>query len=504
MLNQFDKARIDGYTGTAAEFVFETYKAKGFDAAREMGYTGPEYELVEMVTHEEAQKAANAERLALRGDSAYQVAVSKGFDGDESAWLKSLMGSDGLNAYEIAVSKGFEGDESVWLQSLHGSDGSSAYELALHNGFDGTEKEWIDSLKALDGLSAYELAQSLGFSGTLEQFIESLRGPVGPSGKDGKDGKSIKGDKGDKGDMPAHQWDGTRLRFERPDGTWGQWVELKGLAQVASMGAGSLTIQQFADGTANFPVNGKAQVLYFDTSTDPYTMYVWDGATYVAVGGGGSSSGPAYTVAVAGKNTSGALIPKGTPVMATGTLGASGVITIAPMDGTNPDNYKYLIGVAGADIAIGATGDVVDTGKVRGFDTTTWDEGDVLWISTTEVGKFTNVEPTTGLKMPVAFVVTDHHTNGEIMVRVTPVDENAHVKQTFETVSKNLAASNATLNYNDGELSSVVYSNGITKTLAYSGGNITTVTLSGATPNGIDLVKTMSYDNGEVVGIAYS
>lgn len=503
MLTDFDKARIDGYTGTAAEFVFETYKAKGFDAAREMGYTGPEYELFEMVTHEEAQKAANADRLALRGDSAYQVAVSKGFDGDESAWLKSLMCSDGLNAYEIAVSKGFEGDESVWLQSLHGSDGSSAYELALHNGFDGTEKEWIDSLKALDGLSAYELAQSLGFSGTLEQFIESLRGPVGPSGKDGKDGKSIKGDKGDKGDMPAHQWDGTRLRFERPDGTWGQWVELKGLAQVASMGAGSLTIQQFADGTANFPASGKSQVLYFDTSTDPYTMYVWDGTTYVAVGGG--SGGTAYTVAVAGKNTSGALIPKGTPVMATGTLGASGIITIAPMDGTDPDNYKYLIGVAGADIAVDATGDVVDTGKVRGFDTTAWNEGEVLWISTTAVGEFTNVEPTTGLKMPVAFVVTDHHTNGEIMVRVTPVDENAHVKQTFETVSKNLAASDVTLNYTDGDLTSLVYANGITKTLSYTSGNLTTITLSGATPNGIELVKTLAYSSGgDLTGISYA
>jgi len=222
-------------------------------------------------------------------------------------------------------------------------------------------------------------------------------------------------------------------------------------------------------------------------------------------GAGGGGGGTAYTVAVAGKNTSGALIPKGTPVMATGTLGASGIITIAPMDGTDPDNYKYLIGVAGADIAVGATGDVVDTGEVRGFDTTAWNEGEVLWISTTAVGEFTNVEPMTGLKMPVAFVVTDHHTNGEIMVRVTPVDESAHVKQTFETVSKNLAASDVTLNYTDGDLTSLVYANGITKTLSYTSGNLTTITLSGATPNGIELVKTLAYSSGgDLTGISYA
>lgn len=28
--------------------------------------------------------------------------------------------------------------------------------------------------------------------------------------------------------MPDHQWDGTRLRFEEPDGSWGKYVDLKG------------------------------------------------------------------------------------------------------------------------------------------------------------------------------------------------------------------------------------------------------------------------------------
>ena len=69
------------------------------------------------------------------GKSAYQIAVEKGFEGDETAWLASLkgekgadgvIGADGANgksAYQIAVEKGFEGDETAWLASLKGADG---------------------------------------------------------------------------------------------------------------------------------------------------------------------------------------------------------------------------------------------------------------------------------------------------------------------------------------------------------------------------------------------
>ena len=37
-----------------------------------------------------------------------------------------------------------------------------------------------------------------------------------------------KGDKGDTGPMPNHDWSGTALRFQNPDGTWGDRVDLKG------------------------------------------------------------------------------------------------------------------------------------------------------------------------------------------------------------------------------------------------------------------------------------
>lgn len=33
--------------------------------------------------------------------------------------------------------------------------------------------------------------------------------------------------KGDKGDKPIHEIDGTKIRFQNPDGTWGDWIELE-------------------------------------------------------------------------------------------------------------------------------------------------------------------------------------------------------------------------------------------------------------------------------------
>ena len=49
---------------------------------------------------------------------------------------------------------------------------------------------------------------------------------VGPQGPQGEIGPM--GPKGPAGKPPEHQWKGTKLRFKNPDGSWGEWIELKG------------------------------------------------------------------------------------------------------------------------------------------------------------------------------------------------------------------------------------------------------------------------------------
>lgn len=81
---------------------------------------------------------------------------------------------------------------------------------------------------------------------------------------------------------------------------------------------------------------------------------------------------------------------------------------------------------------------------------------------------------------------------------------NGAGEPTFETVSKNLDASDAVLAYAGDELDTITYANGVVKTFAYTGDDLTSITLSGATPDGIDLIKTLTYTSGNLTGVTYS
>lgn len=48
----------------------------------------------------------------------------------------------------------------------------------------------------------------------LSGHVLAVAKQVGPAGKDGT--------------APEHQWDGTKVRFKKPNGQWGKWVDLIG------------------------------------------------------------------------------------------------------------------------------------------------------------------------------------------------------------------------------------------------------------------------------------
>jgi YD repeat-containing protein len=77
---------------------------------------------------------------------------------------------------------------------------------------------------------------------------------------------------------------------------------------------------------------------------------------------------------------------------------------------------------------------------------------------------------------------------------------------TFETVSKNLDAKNATFTYDmSGNLITITYANGIVKTLNYTLGILTSIVLSGSIPSGILTTKTLTYDmSGNLTNTAYT
>jgi len=126
------------------------------------------------------------------------------------------------------------------------------------------------------------------------------------------------------------------------------------------------------------------------------------------------------------KNTSGVAIVNGQSVMATGSVGASGKLTIAKAvaDGSVPAHF--MIGIATQDIAPNQFGYVTSFGLVRNINTTgapygeVWSDGDLIYFSPTTPGGLTNVQPESPqLKTPQAIVVVTGTGNGSIFVRMS-------------------------------------------------------------------------------------
>lgn len=160
------------------------------------------------------------------GASAYQIAVSNGFVGNEAAWLASLQGADGADgengapgadgadgddgdagppgqsAYAVAVSNGFVGNEAAWLASLQGADGADGAPGADGEpGLDGDDgAPGADGADGATGLSAYQVAVNNGFVGNEAAWLASLQGADGADGTNGADGEpGADGDQGPPG-----------------------------------------------------------------------------------------------------------------------------------------------------------------------------------------------------------------------------------------------------------------------------------------------------------------
>jgi hypothetical protein len=133
------------------------------------------------------------------------------------------------------------------------------------------------------------------------------------------------------------------------------------------------------------------------------------------------------------KNQTGSSIPKGTNVGFAGTLGMSGRLLITPYlaNGANPTS-RYM-GVTAETIGNGEDGKVLWFGRIRGINTNAFNEGDILYASTSSAGAFQTTLPVAPNNIvEVAAVVTKSSTNGVIFVRpqflVTPAGSNTEIQ----------------------------------------------------------------------------
>lgn len=111
-----------------------------------------------------------------------------------------------------------------------------------------------------------------GFTGSQGPSGKSIVGPVGPQGPKGDRGpqgiignrgpEGEKGEDGENGRPPKHEYKPGMLRFENPDGTWGEWIDLTKIMDTVGRNFGGKTLHRgFAprfidDETPSGTVNG--------------------------------------------------------------------------------------------------------------------------------------------------------------------------------------------------------------------------------------------------------
>jgi hypothetical protein len=116
------------------------------------------------------------------------------------------------------------------------------------------------------------------------------------------------------------------------------------------------------------------------------------------------------------KNTSGSTIAKGAPVFATGSVGASGAVEVAPADCDDAAKMP-AIGLLDSQLTNNATGYAVVVGLLRGVDTSAYSINAPLYVATT-AGQLTGTKPTgtSELIQNIGRVVRVNASNGEILV----------------------------------------------------------------------------------------
>ena len=80
------------------------------------------------------------------------------------------------------------------------------------------------------------------------------------------------------GPPPSHEWDGTRLRFENPDGSFGPFIDLQGPQGNSVKVVGSVpTVEDLPQGNQN----QIGDLIFIESSGDGY---VWNGEKWINVG----------------------------------------------------------------------------------------------------------------------------------------------------------------------------------------------------------------------------
>lgn len=209
------------------------------------------------------------------------------------------------------------------------------------------------------------------------------------------------------------------------------------------------------------------------------------------------------------KNQTGSTIAKGVAVRFNGTVGASGRLLIAPFIADGSVASSRFMGVTAEEILNGEDGKVLYFGRVRGINTNAFNEGDILYASTTVAGGYQTAIPVAPNNIvQVAAVVTKSATVGTIFVRPTlgsNINTDEGVKITSVADKNLLQYQSGTSLWENKSLAQVlggtsaqfVKGDGSLDSTSYGTGTVTSVGLSSAT-SGVTIGSTPVTTSGTI------
>jgi hypothetical protein len=150
---------------------------------------------------------------------------------------------------------------------------------------------------------------------------------------------------------------------------------------------------------------------------------VWDSTNKtldLGIGSGSVNALLGVDSHVLGRNTSASSIARGQVVLVNGA--SAGNMTLALAQGNTDPNTTNTIGLAAENIphtGPSTSGMVITSGLLRNLNTSTFADGDLLFISATTAGALTNVRPAApNHAVRVGYVVNAHPSNGIIYVAI--------------------------------------------------------------------------------------
>jgi len=241
-------------------------------------------------------------------------------------------------------------------------------------------------------VSAWERIFSGGATGATGLGYTGATGPTGATGATGAQGNT--GATGPVGDYVSY-WNGQTGAV-----TFSNYVSSFG-GLTGTVGAGVTS----------------TQILYWaNNDVTGSNNFTFDGVDVVTLADTGHLTGRLLgPVLLAIKNNSGVSIPKGTPVYATGSVGASGQVEVAACDAS--DSAKMpSIGLADSTLAQGDIGHAVVFGNLENVNTDAYSINGTVFVASG--GGLTGIKPTgaNDLIQNVGRVVRVHANTGDILV----------------------------------------------------------------------------------------